>query len=601
MKFTRHRGPVTSTAALSAVRQVLTGGYDGAVGLFDLDTSDVQLIGYHRHLVNRVVVESGGGRRAASCSSDYMIHIWDLTTRERLQILRGHSDDVEDFVFVDQGLGVSASRDRRILVWNLTTGAIEHIFDDHEKDVLSLDYHDGRLYSSGDDKTLRVWDVRAGRLLRTFGPFELETDTCAIDAVHGRVILGCDDGVIRIFDVDSGAAIREIPAHASGIKKVAVSRAGDFLSAAYDQKILIWDSSTLEKKLELENVKHKWERSFSFSPDGSSVFAGTFDGTILEWDTATGRKLREVGADGEGNACFNRVAASSRGTTVTVSDDGLIRLAEFTAESARWKDRFEPTSGRMLMNGVAIDEDMQLVAAGAHDQKLHIYTLSDGRLQDHREIHLGEGPINFISIATHPGAKGDCFVGCYSGRVVRVSPRAEIRARLAVHEGAVKSVRLHPEREMGLSCSADGELLSWTFDGQVIERYLGHTAIINDVDFAPSGQRLASVSRDFTLKIYEVDTGRLLQSMALGSRSLKSVCFAGEDLVLVGDYWGGLIRVELESGAATRKQIARNGLSSLARCGSLALATSYDGSIHAVRPEQFEMVHRIEAMRQRLE
>jgi WD40 repeat protein len=216
-------------------------------------------------------------------------------------------------------------------------------------------------------------------------------------------------------------------------------------------------------------------------------------------------------------------------------------------------------------------------------------------------VHLGEGPINFISIASYPGAEGDCFVACYSGRVVRVTSRGEVRARLPVHEGAVKSVRLHPERELGVSCSADGKLRSWTFDGRIVDRYLGHSAIVNDVDIDPAGRRLASVSRDFTLKIYEVDGGRLLESLALGWRSLKSVCFVTEDVVLVGDYWGGLFRVDLKTGVSTREEIAQNGVSSLARCGGLVLATSYDGSVSALHPSKRGLAHRLVAMKQRLD
>ena len=596
----RHRGPVTSTAALPNGQSVVTGAYDGAVGLFDLESASFRVLGYHSHLVNRVVVDAEG-RRAASCSSDYTVQLWDLDSGRLRRVLRGHADDVEDFVFVDAHTGVSASRDRRILVWDLNTGSIRCVFDAHEKDVLSLAVHGNTLYSSGDDKTLRVWDVAGERLLRTIGPFELETDTCAIDPVNARIVLGCDDGLIRIFDMHSGHLLREISAHSSGIKKVVVSKDGHILSAAYDQRIVVWEGSTLEKKLEIENVKHKWERSFSFSHNGSRVFAGTFDGTIVEWDSATGNRLREIGADFAGNACFNRVAASAEGSAVAVSDDGVIRLAEFTPESAVWGRSTYPSSGRVLMNAVAVDAPGETVAAGSHDQKLHLYRRSGGQLVDHREVHLGEGPINFIAIASHRGAEGHCFVACYSGRVVRVSRSCEVLARLPVHEGAVKSVRLHSERKLGVSCSADNTLRAWDFDGRIVQRYLGHLAIINDVDIAPSGRYIASVSRDFTLKIYEIDTGRLIESFALGRRSLKSVCFATDETVLVGDYWGTLIRVNLQSGEVQREHIAGNGLSSLARCGSLVLATSYEGSVSAVRPSTPGVAHRIEAMKQRMD
>ncbi len=241
--FTRHRGPVTGVAMIPGSRKVVTSAYDGAVALFDTENGRVELLGYHLHLVNRVVV-SDDGRRAASCSSDYTTCIWDLATRRPERVLRGHSDDVEDFLFIgDQGgkgddLGVSASRDHRILIWNLATGNILRVLEGHEKDVLSLGYHDGRIYSSGDDKTLRVWDLTTGKLLSLWGPFENETDTCAIDPLHQRAILGCDDGCVRVFDTTNGALVKEIAAHTSGIKKVAVSpTSGDILSSAYDQKV----------------------------------------------------------------------------------------------------------------------------------------------------------------------------------------------------------------------------------------------------------------------------------------------------------------------------------------------------------------------------
>src|SRR5262249_52410104 len=157
--------------------------------------------------------------------------------------LAGHEDDVEDFTFVEDRYGASASRDHKIVLWDLATRSVLRVLAGHDKDVLSLTYAEGRLYSSGDDMTLRVWDVGTGELLRTWGPFETETDTCAVDAARDLVVLGSDDGAIRSFALGSGAARREVQAHASGIKKVATSAAnGRLLSAAYDQRIVVWDT-----------------------------------------------------------------------------------------------------------------------------------------------------------------------------------------------------------------------------------------------------------------------------------------------------------------------------------------------------------------------
>ena len=602
-RFVRHRGPVTCAAGIPGTDEVVTSGYDGAVAIYNLTSRSVELLGFHRHLVNRVVVDEGG-RRAASPSSDYTIIVWDLVNRSPELVLRGHADDVEDFVFIDENSGASVSRDWRVLVWDLRTGAIANVLEGHEKDVLSISHHDGRLFTSGDDMTLRVWDLKTGGQLQVWGPFESETDTCAIDPLHGRAVLGCDDGVVRIFDIDTGRTVGEIDAHASGIKKVAVSpRTGDILSAAYDQRVIVWEAGSLARRVELEARPSLWERSFNWSPDGRQVLAGTFDGTVLTWNAETGECEAEIGADaGErGNACFNEAAIAENGDVALVSDDGWVRLARLTPERAEWVSRTKPASGPILMNAVACSRSPERVLCGAHDHRLHIFDRVGDELGNEQEVFLGQGPINSIRVSSHPGLEGVAFVGCYSGAIVKVTPDAEVAGSFRVHENAVKSLRLHPTRPLGVSCSADGILVSWDLDGALLERFLGHVAIIDDVDIDPGGTRVASVGRDFVLKVHELESGRILHTVSLGRRSPKAVCFFDDQTVVVTNYWGELIRVTLPDERVLRRQIAANGISSAARSGDHVVVTSYDGSVYLIRPADLTVANVLAAMRQRVD
>ncbi|GGJ25257.1 WD40 repeat domain-containing protein [Paenibacillus hunanensis] len=601
--FTRHRGPVTAVKHIANKKWVVTSGYDGAVGKFNLENNEVQLLGYHDHLVNSIIV-SQSGKKAASVSSDYTIKIWDLEKNKLERTLRGHYDDVECFCFIDDNVGVSGSRDQRIMIWNLTTGAINLILEGHDKDVLSLTYHENKIYSSGDDKTLRVWDCDTGHQINQWGPFELETDTCAIDPLHNRIVLGCDDGHIKIFSVTTGELIKDLAAHTSGIKKVDVSPSnGDIISAAYDQKILIWDSETLELKLELENNFIKWERSLTFSNSGEQILAGTFDGTVLIWDAFSGVFLKEVGKNDDidaGNACFNEAAVLNDDQIVTVSDDGFVRMIDLNNIHS---NKYKPKSGKFLMNAITGDKKNKIVMAGSHDQKLHIFDSENGKLTQLSELALNEGPINTIRISNRVyNSEQFSFVGCYSGCIVRISNDFKSFEKLKIHEGAVKSLRLHPNKNIGISCSADGVLNSWTYDGQVIRSYLGHNAIINDLDISPTGDFIASVSRDFTLKIYDLESGDLLHSIYLGRKSLKSVCFFSDSIVVVGDYWGNVILVDLKNNNISKQMIAKNGISSINSLNdNEVLLTSYDGSIYTLNVLQFKLSKTYTEMTQRVQ
>lgn len=603
--FVCHRGPVTCACEIPHSRSIITSGYDGAVALFDAFAADgrqVRLLGYHRHLVNRISVNAAG-TLAASSSSDFTIYLWDLARGSVLRVLQGHDDDVEDFVFISDTLGASVSRDWRVILWDLASGAIVRVLHGHQKDVLSVSCFEGRLFTAGDDMTLRSWDIDSGRQLSQFGPFDTETDSCAVDAVNRRVILGGDDGHIRVFDIDQGEPLADIAAHRSGIKKVSASPlTGDILSAAYDQRIRVWDAHTLRLKRNLRPRPGLWERSFNWSPDGERIVAGTFDGTVVVWSSATGECLREIGGgDAAGNACFNELASTSGDRIVTVSDDGFVRLGSLGREQAAWQQKTRPGSGRVLMNAITYDVGQDRVIAGAHDQKLHIFRTQHEQLVHEAEISLDEGPINSIRIAAIDGYAGHLFVACYSGVIAHLDPHGRLIGKCPIHHNAVKALRLHPDRPLGVSCSADGALVSWGFDGKRVREYIGHTAIVDDVDIDPGGRLIASVGRDFVLKVHELDSGALAHSIHLGRRSPKSLCFLESDLVIVTNYWGELIRVDLADGRILRSTVAGNGISSIVRLEDDLAAASYDGAVYRVEKHGLTVLNCLREMIQQVQ
>ncbi|MBL4660703.1 MAG: WD40 repeat domain-containing protein [Alcanivoracaceae bacterium] len=600
--FLRHRGPITCAAQIPNSNKIISSGYDSAVALFDTVSHEVTLLGYHQHLVNRVTVNNKGSY-AVSASSDYNLYVWDLTTQKLAMVLKGHDDDVEDFVFINDELGASVSRDWRIIIWDLTNGTIKRIILGHEKDVLSISYLDGKLYTSGDDMTLRVWDVQTGEELAKIGPFETETDTCAIDTIHNRIILGCDDGVIRVFDINNNQLVTEIAGHNSAIKKVAVSpKNGDILSAAYDQQILIWDHNNFTKKQILASHSALWERSFNWTNDGRQIVAGTFDGTVLVWDALTGQCINELGNDSEnsGHACFNDVVSQNSEQIVLVSDDGYVRVGELTEEKAIWQHKVLTDATRVLMNAVTFCPSKKQIITGAHNQNLYLFDQQQD-LKQKLCIELNEGPVNCIRTSQLANHQGEIFVACYSGTLAHLSANGDILNKIPAHQNAIKALALHPTKPIGVSCCAEGGLLSWDYDGNILKEYMGHIAIIDDIDIDPTGRFIASAGRDFTLKIHGLDDGVLYHNIHLGRRSPKSLCFVSPDVVIVTNYWGELLRVALTDGSIIRQTVATNGISSISKHGKHYAVSSYDGAVYLVEQQQLTVLNSLRSMTQQVE
>ena len=62
------------------------------------------------------------------------------------------------------------------------------------------------------------------------------------------------------------------------------------------------------------------------------------------------------------------------------------------------------------------------------------------------------------------------------------------------------------------------------------------------------------------------------------------MCFVDEHTVIVGNYWGELIKFDLETERVSRRTIARNGISSVCTQGRNIVASSYDGALYLVDP-----------------
>jgi len=190
---------------------------------------------------------SPDGRRAVSGSRDKTLRVWDLETGACLRTLEGHSDGVNSVsVSADGRRAVSGSRDKTLRVWDLETGACLRTLEGHSDEVLSVSVSpDGRRAVSGsDDRTVRVWDLETGACLRT-----LEG--------HRRTLEG----------------------HRRGVSSVSVSPDGRrAVSGSYGNIVRVWD---LETGVCLA-VYHPGCAvvTVTFSPDGSRIVCGTFDGPM---------------------------------------------------------------------------------------------------------------------------------------------------------------------------------------------------------------------------------------------------------------------------------------------------------------------------------
>ncbi|OBQ21923.1 ribosome assembly protein 4, partial [Anabaena sp. AL93] len=95
------------------------------------------------------------------------------------------------------------------------------------------------------------------------------------------------------------------------------------------------------------------------------------------------------------------------------------------------------------------------------------------------------------------------------------------------HEGYVRSVGFSPDGKKLASGSKDKTIKIWDVTtGKVLNTLKGHESEVWSVRFSPDGQQLASGSNDKTIKIWDVTTGKVLNTLKGHESEVISVGFS---------------------------------------------------------------------------
>ncbi len=199
-QFNKHTDSVYSVGIHPINNNImLTGGGDDKAFLFQYDSlnnSDNNLISCFEFIHNDTVCSVGfnfDGTLALTGGYDGQVKIWEVNTGTLKQILEG-PEDIEWAQWHNKGNAVIAgSRDGTIWMWMAQDGTCMQVFAGHEGGVSCGTFtKDGRVIcSGGDDGSVRLWAPKSGLCKHVFTGFEAHqaTVTCIDSSIDGQTIV----------------------------------------------------------------------------------------------------------------------------------------------------------------------------------------------------------------------------------------------------------------------------------------------------------------------------------------------------------------------------------------------------------------------------
>jgi len=154
--------------------------------------------------------------------------------------------------------------------------------------------------SGGEDKTVRLWRLSDGSLLRTLTGHTLNVWHVAFSPDGRRVASGSFDKTVRIWRSDTGNLERVLSGHEEAVVGIAFSPGGEMLATCGDDRtVRIWRVSDGRPLRKIIVGNHVY--TVAFSPDGRWLATGGREKSAIGtfWKQIVGNRPGLRGSDGQ--------------------------------------------------------------------------------------------------------------------------------------------------------------------------------------------------------------------------------------------------------------------------------------------------------------
>ncbi len=483
----------------------------------------------------RLASFSHDGTRVVTASDDGIARIWDARTGRRLHELKGHTGPVTCATFSPDGQWVgTASGDGTARIWSATTGdetrrlddtwqrgaaRPAHFMRDRERVRGDLrDRPDSRVIPSVNsiafspdgqevvtttgDHSVRRWHALHGLLLTVLLGHAGTVYWAEFDGTGRRILSQSDDGTARLWDRAGGPALAVFRGLGSGLRFAQFSPDGESVMVADDRTVRLYSVPVWVPSLEV-SVGDSDVRALR-SCGNTPWIAVRGDGAVEVWNPLTNQRLAAV-SDSWGAA-----GALPDGEPVFVTQDrDNLRIQRPLSGSP-------PILVPAVMDlGWELSSDGSRLAIPRDDGTTRILETNTGR-----ELVVLRDPESRSRVrCLASSVDGSLVVTGADDRTARIFSLADATARptkLEGHEGSVRAVAISPIGQ-GIATAAenDGAIRLWDMANLDTPRILRcqQDEMIVSLTFHPHGTRLASLSTNGTLRLWDVVEGaQMLES-----------------------------------------------------------------------------------------
>ncbi len=443
---------------------------------------------------------------------------------ERLHQLKGHTELVYALALSPNGQWLaSGSFDKTVRLWDLASGQLIKTFAGpagHQNQVLSVQFSPDQriLASSGSDNVIKFWDVPVQGALRQFAGHEAEIQAVAVSPDGARLATASSDQTVRLWNVADGKALHVCGGHVGPVLALAFSANGQMLaSVGQDLMLRLWNAAD-GQPLAVAGAHAAPITGVAFTPNGQQAVTVSQDGWLKLWQLPLQPSrilnpphqapVQSLALSGDGKS----LASGSTDKTVRI-----VNLANGNTERV--------ITAPSEVNWIGWSQASPLLVTGHAGQKYHFWNAADGAAWG--AFSPTGGPIT----AQAMDAKGTLFLtGDGQGHlrawhwdVQKIQPGNPLSVP---HPDAISACVLASEGKIILTGGADKIIRRWNLAAnraQPEAQFAGMEAAVTALAVRPNLQRLVSGSADGTLAVWDDKQPVILAQMGVHQQPITGI------------------------------------------------------------------------------
>jgi WD40 repeat protein len=545
--------PLLSNTPRNTSERIVAAFFDKTVRVFDsIIGAELHVFRGHEGAVTSVRAFMGRDSEfvIVSGAGDDTVRVWGVSNQQQLLCLTGHTNAVTAVAVSTAPEGstiiASASRDKRVLLWDSATGQQVAQLEGYTNKISSVDLrHDANdsnillVATSSDDGLIKLWSVnKATQTSTVVREYTHPVTSVRFDSFGKKLITGSYSKVMSVWDVSSDRFDQNELTH-YGVPHVALCLAVD--------------------------------------ADGAHIFTGTEENSVCVWDVSTGflaQTLEQQHIGPVTAVCVlnktKRLATGSRDTSICLWRAANVssgRVNSGTNNIYEYVKTLEGSSASIICMAVN-KETESMLACACEDGSFWVWDTEVGeplaRLDNVCNMDNLPGSSRGGRSMVHScsfSVDGQLLAAACSDGVVRVwsvpalcasgnnnnskdNADSGLRMELRGHTAHVVSVSFSQDGQWLVSGSADKSLRKWRVNSSTASStdvaansaiesdkvFTGHTLPITCVDINGSSTQVISGSLDKTVRVWDLQSGLLLNTLMGHTNRVTAVVFSADGL-----------------------------------------------------------------------